>query len=263
MSKKTAKSNTVKTAKTAKKEKSTMKPEVKTAAKTNTNPEPKPEPVKEAAPVEQFALKEWYDKNLGALDCEQCAWTLTQTITSLKPDDKMFGHVHSDGKRMYASNGRALVILTAPVMPSGVYDPVLAGKGRAKRRAFIPVNLENFAAKMRKVEEEAKQEKTLAFETFDFSINAPLNAETFALQYFLAVAGKGVVISDEMLSLVTASCQMLTCKIGAKYTVFSNDILMVVFQTIHAGNGKYRVLDTIRKYNSTALPPAPEKEIKK
>lgn len=234
---------------------------VANAAK-NEKPVEKPAPVKvpenkenlPAAKSDVFDLQGWYDKNLGAIDCEKCAWDLAQSVTMTEPAHDIKGHVHSDGKNMFTSNGKVLVILTTPVMPAGVYDPVLAGKGSAKRRTFIPVNKPNACDMLKKIESEANDPKCnpiIAEEIFDFSINAPLHDTIFAMQFFNAA--HGFVLSDCAISTIVASCQRMKFKLGKTYSVLENDVLRIIFiSSMPKKDDKTRVMEIIRKYKIQA-----------
>ena len=216
------------------------------------------------AKKDDLCLSEWFDRNLGKLDCEESAWLLAQTLTSGQSEE-LKKHVFSDGEKMYCSNGKCLLVMSlSETMPAGVYDTVLAGRGKDKRRTFLPMNCENFVDKMKELEANAEKEKDITEpEKFDFSINKSLSAETFALLYYLAINGDNCVLADEALNIVFASCQELTCHIKNTYVVFENSLMTLVFMAMRTTNTeaieKSRILGSIRRF-SKALPEAVKAE---
>jgi len=224
---------------------------VANAAK-DEKPVEKPAEVQANLPAKSsdFNLKTWYDKKLSAIDCEKCAWDLAQSLTMCEPSDKLRGHVHSNGEFLYATNGFILAILTNPVLPAGVYDPVLAGKGSAKRRTFIPVNSENGSERIAPVivkADDPKQNRIIAQESFDFSINASLHDTIFAMQFFCAA--HGYILSDAVISTIVAACQKMTFKLGEHYSIMENDVLRLIFTSTQADKEHTnKVINIIRKY---------------
>lgn len=250
---------------TTNKKETTMKNQNNTAAVTPATTEPAENlPAKK----EDICLSEWFDRNLGKLDCEESAWLLAQTLTSGQSEE-IKKHVFSDGEKMYCSNGKCLLVISlSETMPAGVYDTVLAGRGKDKRRTFLPMNCKNFVDKMKALEANAEKEKDITEpEKFDFSINKSLSAETFALLYYLAINGDNCVLADEALNIVFASCQELTCHIKNTYVVFENSLMTLVFMAMRTTKTeeieKSRILGSIRRF-SKALPEAaaPAEEVK-